>query len=79
MSIARNPCDRKLQRALMQFFKPENDFLVRDVPAQAGRADRIGGCDGRIPAHPPKTGYRSGRSTRKRRPEKRNGKPGPGA
>jgi hypothetical protein len=49
VTIARNPRDRKLQRALMQFFKPENYFLVRDALAQAGRADLIGGCDGLIP------------------------------
>ncbi|QDU24217.1 hypothetical protein ETAA1_62310 [Urbifossiella limnaea] len=54
VTIARNLRDRKLQRALMQFFKPENDFLVRDALAQAGRADLIGGCAGLIPAHPPK-------------------------
>ncbi len=52
--IARNLRDRKMQRALMQFFKPENYFLVRDALAQAGRADLIGGCDGLIPANPPK-------------------------
>lgn len=54
VTIARNLRDRKLQRALMQFFKPENYFLVRDALAQAGRSDLIGGCDGLIPAHPPK-------------------------
>lgn len=52
--IARNLRDRKFQRALMQFFKPENYFLVRDALAAAGRADLIGGCDGLIPAHPPR-------------------------
>jgi hypothetical protein len=52
--IARNLRDRRFQRALMQFFKPENYFLVRDALIQAGRADLIGGCDGLIPAHPPK-------------------------
>jgi hypothetical protein len=46
--------DRKLQRALMQFFKPENYFEVRDALIQAGRADLIGGCEGLIPAQPPK-------------------------
>jgi uncharacterized radical SAM protein YgiQ len=54
VTIARNLRDRKMQRALMQFFKPENYFLVRDALAQAGRADLIGGCDGLIPAHPPR-------------------------
>jgi uncharacterized radical SAM protein YgiQ len=51
---ARNLRDRKMQRALMQFFKPENYFEVRDALAQAGRTDLIGGCDGLIPANPPR-------------------------
>ncbi|MFO0799657.1 MAG: DUF3362 domain-containing protein [Gemmataceae bacterium] len=124
VTIARNLRDRKLQRALMQFFKPENYFLVRDALAQAGRADLIGGCDGLIPAQPPKeaidarrraanravggeqdndhyhtvanpargekpgergagpvkqTGYRPGRKSQQRRPDKRKKHPGPGA
>ncbi|MCI0460526.1 MAG: YgiQ family radical SAM protein [Gemmataceae bacterium] len=55
VSIARNVRDRKLQRALMQFFKPENYFTVREALVQAGRADLIGnGCDCLIPAHPPR-------------------------
>ena len=46
--------DRKLQRALMQFFKPENYFLVRRALFDAGRADLIGdGCDALIPSTPP--------------------------
>jgi len=46
--------DRKLQRALMQFFKPENYFLVRKALLQAGRRDLIGdGCDCLIPAQAP--------------------------
>jgi uncharacterized radical SAM protein YgiQ len=46
--------DRKMQRALMQFFKPENWFEVRQALIEAGRADLIGGCDGLIPANPPR-------------------------
>jgi len=47
--------DRKLQRALMQFFRPENYFLVRKALTQADRRDLIGdGCDCLIPAKPPK-------------------------
>src|SRR3954463_5734448 len=46
--------DRKMQRALMQFFKPENYFTVREALIQAGRSDLIGGCEGLIPANPPK-------------------------
>jgi uncharacterized radical SAM protein YgiQ len=46
--------DRKLQRALMQFFKPANYFEVREALRQAGRQDLIGaGCDALIPATPP--------------------------
>jgi uncharacterized radical SAM protein YgiQ len=53
--VARALRDRKLQRALMQFFKPENWFTVREALIQAGRQDLIGsGCDCLIPAHPPK-------------------------
>ncbi len=53
--IARHLRDRKLQRALMQFFKPENYFEVRKALEQAGRQDLIGsGCDALIPARPPK-------------------------
>jgi len=53
--VARHLRDRKLQRALMQFFKPENYFLVRQALIKAGRRDLIGeGCDCLIPAHPPK-------------------------
>jgi hypothetical protein len=53
--VARHLRDRKLQRALMQFFKPENYFLVREALLQAGRQDLIGGgCDCLIPAHPPR-------------------------
>jgi hypothetical protein len=53
--VARNLKDRKLQRALLQFFKPENYFEVREALLKAGRADLIGsGCDCLIPAQPPR-------------------------
>ena len=52
---APNLRDRKMQRALMQFFKPENYFMVRDALLKAGRGDLIGsGCDCLIPAQPSK-------------------------
>src|SRR5262249_24107603 len=52
--IARHMRDRKVQRALMQFFKPENYFEVRKAVEAAGRTDLIGGgCDCLIPARPP--------------------------
>ncbi len=53
--IARHLRDRKLQRALMQFFKPENYFEVRRALEQAGRLDLIGsGCESLIPDRPPR-------------------------
>jgi uncharacterized radical SAM protein YgiQ len=52
--VARDLRNRRMQRALMQFFKPENWFEVRKALLEAGRPDLIGGCDGLIPAHPPK-------------------------
>ncbi len=53
--VAQHLRDRKLQRALMQFFKPENYFEVRKALEQAGRQDLIGpGCDSLIPDQPPR-------------------------
>jgi hypothetical protein len=47
--------DRRMQRALLQFFKPENYFEVRRALEQAGRHDLIGsGCDCLIPERAPK-------------------------
>ena len=40
--VAKHLRDRKLQRALMQFFKPENYFEVRRALEEAGRTDLIG-------------------------------------
>ena len=55
VKVARHLRDRKLQRALMQFFKPDNWFEVREALLEAGRGDLIGnGCDCLIPAQPPK-------------------------
>ncbi len=58
--IAKGLKDRKLQRALLQFFKPENYFEVREALMKAGRQDLIGsGCDALIPANPPRVALRS--------------------
>ncbi len=47
--------DRKTQRALMQFFKPENYFAVRKALLDRGRKDLIGkGRLALIPEKPPK-------------------------
>ena len=54
--VAEGLKDRKLQRALLQFFKPENYFAVREALLQAGRQDLIGsGCDCLIPTQAPKS------------------------
>jgi len=55
VAVAKHLRERKLQRALMQFFKPENWFEVRDALRRTGRTDLIGtGCDALIPATPPR-------------------------
>ena len=55
MPVAKGMRDRRLQRALLQFFKPENYFEVREALLAAGRKDLIGsGCDCLIGEHPPK-------------------------
>jgi len=55
VKIARGLRERKMQRALMQFFKPENWFLVRDALEEVGRLDLIGdGCNALIPSRPPR-------------------------
>jgi uncharacterized radical SAM protein YgiQ len=55
VAIARGMKDRRVQRALLQFFKPENYFEVRDALLKAGRRDLIGtGCDALIPSEPPR-------------------------
>jgi uncharacterized radical SAM protein YgiQ len=55
VDTARKLRDRKVQRALLQFFAPENYFTVHRALSDAGRADLIG--DGPlclIPARPPR-------------------------
>jgi Domain of unknown function (DUF3362) len=53
--VAKGLRDRKMQRALMQFFKAENWLTVREALIQTDRADLIGnGCDCLIPAQPPR-------------------------
>jgi len=53
--VAKGLRDRRMQRALMQFFKPKKYFMVREALLKAGRGDLIGnGCDCLIPANPPR-------------------------
>jgi hypothetical protein len=53
--LARQLRDRKLQRELVQLFKPENYILVREALLKAGCGDLVGGdCDVLVPAQPPR-------------------------
>ncbi|NUQ61879.1 MAG: YgiQ family radical SAM protein [Pirellulales bacterium] len=53
--VARGAHERRLQRALLQFFLPENYYLVREALEKARRTDLIGSePDCLIPAEPPK-------------------------
>ena len=54
--------DREVQRALMQYFKPENWFVVHKALVEAGRKDLIGsGPQCLIPSNPPKVALTSRR------------------
>jgi uncharacterized radical SAM protein YgiQ len=65
--IAKGLRERRLQRALLQFFKPENWFEVREALLRAGRRDLIGsGCDALIPERAP----REALEARRRRAER---------
>jgi len=60
VTIVRRMRDRKTQRALMQFFKPENWFEVHAALVAAGRRDLIGsGPLALIPAKPPREALES--------------------
>ncbi|MBI3298269.1 MAG: YgiQ family radical SAM protein [Elusimicrobia bacterium] len=62
--IAKNLRDRRLQRALLQFFKPENYFEVHDALVKAQRRDLIGdGCDCLISKTPPMAALRARRES----------------
>jgi hypothetical protein len=62
--------DRNVQRALLQFFAPENWAIVRDALMKAGREDLIGdGPDCLIPARPPRRDSAARGSHRGSRPQ----------
>ncbi|RMG00154.1 MAG: YgiQ family radical SAM protein, partial [Planctomycetota bacterium] len=53
--VPRGARERRLQRALLQFWMPENDRYVREALRQAGRTDLIGdGPNCLVPSKPPK-------------------------
>ena len=66
--------DRRIQKAMMQFFEPSNWFLVHEALLAAGREDLIGkGPKCLIPAQPPAEAI----AARKARKAKRDGKGSP--
>ncbi len=68
VETARGERQRRLQRALLQFFKPENYAAVREALEQAGRTDLIGdGPQCLIPDRPPHDSRRPSRPPRSRR------------
>jgi uncharacterized radical SAM protein YgiQ len=68
--VARGGHERRLQRALLQFFKPENYFDVREALTTAGRTDLIGSApDCLIAANPPKAAR--GREASAQRPPRK--------
>lgn len=83
VAIAKNLRDRKLQRALLQFFKPENYFEVREALRRAQRMDLIGDGPGKlISSKPPRAALDQRRKranrelTEQREGDHLRGKPG---
>lgn len=54
--VAKNPHDKAMQRALMQYFNPKNRALVEEALKKAGRTDLIGTSETCLirPLHPQK-------------------------
>lgn len=66
--VAKGAHERRLQRSLLQYWKPENYFDVREALQTADRGDLIGdGPECLIPAKPPK-GARLAKAARGKRP-----------
>jgi len=64
---AKRLTDRKVQRVLLQFFKPENWTEVREILLKAGRKDLIGSGPGcLISAKPPRGAWRGAGPKRRR-------------
>jgi uncharacterized radical SAM protein YgiQ len=77
VKTARALRDRKTQRALLQFWKPENYFAVREALEREGRTELIGeGCNCLIPSRPPREAVEARRQSAERDlrgPKRENG------
>jgi len=77
VGAAKGARERGVQRALLQFFKPENYFTVRRALREAGREDLIGaGPDCLIPERPPREALEAQRGGRQREPGESGAGPG---
>ena len=76
--VAKNPHDKAMQRALMQYFNPKNRALVEEALKKAGRTDLIGTSETCLirPSHPQKAAESAHfhQKTNNRNGGKRNGK-----
>ncbi len=77
--VAKNPHDKAMQRALMQYFNPKNRALVEEALKKAGRTDLIGYSEKCLirPSHPQnmqKTNANAHRSQKSRYGGNGNGK-----
>ncbi len=64
---------RQVQRALLQYFKPENWFEVRDALMGVGRQDLIGDRpECLIPTHPPRGAHEAAGRRPAARPQNRS-------
>ncbi|MGA2796348.1 MAG: YgiQ family radical SAM protein [Thermoguttaceae bacterium] len=69
--VPRGARERRCQRALLQFFKPENYGDVKAALIEAGRTDLIGdGPECLIPSHPPKKHITKKNNTSAHTPQK---------
>ncbi len=76
--VARKLRDRNMQRALLQFFLPQNWFTVRDALKQAGREDLIGpGAECLIGHRPPEEALKAQRVERAEQQRRKSGRGGP--
>ncbi len=74
--VAKNPHDKAMQRALMQYFNPKNRALVEEALKKAGRTDLIGTSEKCLirPTHPNSSVDVRGKQKKSYRGGKKNGK-----